>query len=46
MNEKETKGRKAIAVILTKKHLIEESFYEMGRAFAVLRDEGVVRALG
>src|SRR5579884_1785370 len=40
------KGRKAIAVVLKMKKDIQKSFYAMGRALAVLRDESVYRALG
>ncbi len=40
------KGRAAIATVLKKKHVIEDAFYEMGRALSVLRDPAVFRALG
>ena len=40
------KGRAAIAVVLRKKRDVENAFYAMGRALAVLRDAAVYHALG
>ncbi len=40
------RGRTAIATVLKMKKVIESSFYEMGRALAVLKNPSVFRALG
>jgi hypothetical protein len=41
----EARGRDAVATVLKMKKVIESSFYEMGRALAVLKDPAVFRAL-